>query len=120
MDFVESLDKNEVSIKITKTHFNKILKNFTNYIIKQRIKEVFKHEIKADIVINFDFESFKNKSIKKIGFKINQISFNISKEKDLDILNLSMDFTNILEDELKKFNFSFLNKIIENSIFIPD
>ena len=129
MDFVESLDKNEVSIKITKTHFNKILKNFTNYIIKQRIKEVFKHEIKADIVINFDFESFKNKSIKKIGFKINQISFNISKEKDLDILNLSMDFTNILEDELKKFNFSFLNKIIEgkiieilldkNSIYMP-
>lgn len=129
MDFVESLDKNEVSIKITKTHFNKILKNFTNYIIKQRIKEVFKHEIKADIVINFDFESFKNKSIKKIGFKINQISFNISKEKDLDILNLSMDFTNILEDELKKFDFSILNKIIEgkiieilldkNSIYMP-
>ncbi len=129
IDFIEVFDKNEIKIKITKTNFNKILKNFTNYIVNQRIKEVFKHDIKADIKIDFDYEEFKKKAVVKAGFKIGQVQFRLSKEKDVDSLNLSIDLTNILEDDLKDFDFSILNKIIEgriiellldkNSIYMP-
>ena len=128
--FVKSFDKNEIKVEIDLKKFKKILKNFTNYIINQRLQEVFKNKIKADINIEFDYEDFKRKEIKKAPrFILNKVAVTVRKEKNSENLDIFMDLTNTLEEDLKDFKFNILNKIIEgkiielliykNSIYMP-
>ena len=60
IDFV-NVNQEKYIIKITQEHLDKIAKNFSDFLIKDIIKIVFKREIKSDITIKFSLEEITNR-----------------------------------------------------------